>query len=198
MEQLSYKDKLALIRFRMSMLMEVKEAALIANDAVFRLLLDTLCALDERAELRRGFEYFRETPDDEAFSGFVMAEMEHLIKEFRYICRMFDDDDSLLEECGDALAAVMASVYVIIKNDDAFLDEMAYHFCRWKKMYDYEFMLKFLAALPVAVWSELFAKWQQALDDYQHGVPEKERLWDRKLALLIRQVHSSLVNLINS
>ena len=76
MENLSYNERLALLRFRISLLFEVKEAALIANDGVFNLLLDTLTKLDGRIELRRGFEYFRETPEDEAFDGFIEAELE--------------------------------------------------------------------------------------------------------------------------
>ena len=41
MKQMSYKERLALIRFQVSMLAEVEEATLIANDKVFYLLLDT-------------------------------------------------------------------------------------------------------------------------------------------------------------
>lgn len=197
MKKMSYKERLALIRFQVSMLAEVKEATLIANDKVFYLLLDTLSKLDGRIELRRGFEYFRETPEDEAFGGFIEAEFDNKIQEFRVICQELDKNSAPLHDCVDAFAAVMATIYILIKNDDAFLDEMAYHICRWREMYNYEFAVKLLEAYPVAVWHTFLAKWSNALDEYQRDLPEDERLLSRKFQQLSLQIVASVNCLIS-
>ena len=197
MEKLAYNERLVVLRFRISLLLEVKEAALIANDEVFNLLLDTLSKLDGRIELRRGFEYFRETPEDEAFIGFIEAEFDNKIQEFRVICQELDKNSSNLTDCIDALAAAMATIYVLIKNDDAFLDEMAYHICRWREMYNYEFAVKLLEAYPVAVWHTFLAKWSDALDEYQCDLPEDERLLSRKFQQLSLQIVASVNCLIS-
>lgn len=197
MEQLSYKERLSLIRFQISLIMEVKEAALIASDNVFYTLLDTLCKLDNRVELRRGFEYFRETPEDESFVGFIDAELDNKIREFRALCRNLDKNSSPLEDCIDAFAAVMASVYILIKNDEPFLEEMAYHFCRWKEMYQYEFAVKVLEAYPVPVWHILLEKWGKALDEYQRDLPEDERFWTKQFKNLSLKIVESVNTLIS-
>lgn len=198
MEKLSYNERLALIRFQVSMLAEVKEATLIANDKVFYLLLDTLSKLDGRIELRRGFEYFRETPEDESFNGFVEAELDRYFQEFWQICNDFDKDSSPLQECSDAFATVLASMYVISKDYDAFITKIARHFCLWAEMYDYKMLVKVLAAFDYQTFREMLDKWSAALDEYcNNTLSVKERAKFMRLQYLLTVITEMFDSLTN-